>query len=233
MDRIDDIDNSELIKIIENLQIQPETKTPDAFYDALLNTQLLIPAIIKNDNNIDIIKIKNRKGEQFLSAFTDKKNLHLNNEPTDGVVFTIENYLEVIKKDDTISGVVINPYSNNLVLSRSNLKYIEKLLNIKNNREIVVGIPTDYPQNLVNDLITYFDSYEKNSVNQAFLLQIIRGNEPSLLIVIDTDKKDDFLSELGTTVKPLLKDNQIVDLILFNTDFGQEVTRGYEPFYKK
>lgn len=235
MDSIEDIDNSELIKIIEDLQIEPEIKTPDMLYDTLLNTQLLIPAIIKNDNKIDIIKIKNRKGEEFLAGFTDKKNLNLNSEPADGVVFTMENYLEVIKSNSSISGIVINPYSNNLVLTRSNLKYIENLLNIKKNNEIVVGLPSNYPQNLVDTLSEYFESNTEIGVKKAFLLQIIKANQPSLLIVVDVDidEESDFLQKLGSITKPLLVEDQVADLILFDNDFGRDITSGYDPFYIK
>lgn len=229
----DIIENPNLKAAIKDLQIDTQNKTPDNFYNELFKAKLLIPIIPKEENKVDIIKIKNSEDKQFLAAFTDMESADLSKSKDQYIAFTIQNYIEVIQENTDIEGVVINPYSENLVLTKANLKYIEEQLNIRKENEILIGIPKVYPQELVDSCIAFFNKNKNKEIKKAFLLQLIRDNVPSLLIIIDTDEDEAFMQSLGAELQPMLENNQKMEIMLYNSniDFSNDVTADREPFY--
>jgi hypothetical protein len=88
-------------------------------------TKLLVPAMLKAPNQPIPCFLKNGKGEQFLAVYTSKGQIPA--EPKSQAILSMPfqacNNL-VVKPELNIFGMVINPFSDNLVLKK---ELIEKL----------------------------------------------------------------------------------------------------------
>ena len=79
------------------------------------------------------------------------------------------------------SGVVVNPFSDNFILTTEQIKLIYNSYVIPKDEAVMIGEPQDYPQKLVDALINYLPGI--HSVKRAFLLLMIRNkSEKSYLI---------------------------------------------------
>ncbi len=85
---------------------------------------------------INIIKITDEKGNEFIPVFTDWDNLQLNHEFSQAVFFPLKDCLTVIRNDQSLYGTVINPYSDNLVISKETLNLISEDSNIMKNENV-------------------------------------------------------------------------------------------------
>lgn len=88
-------------------------------------TKLLVPAMLKAPNQPTPCFLKNNNGEQFLVVYTSKKQIP--EEPKSQAILNMPfpacNNI-VVKPELKLTGMVINPFSNNLVLKT---ELIEKL----------------------------------------------------------------------------------------------------------
>uniref|UniRef100_UPI001431B19A enhanced serine sensitivity protein SseB C-terminal domain-containing protein n=1 Tax=Listeria valentina TaxID=2705293 RepID=UPI001431B19A len=127
-------------------------------------------------------------------------------------------------------GTVINPYSDNLVISRETLNFISEDSNIMKNEIVSFGIPNELPEKLMSKLTRYFT--KSPVINAAFLLQLIRGKvNKSYLLVIDTSDES-ILKEL-TSFSKYLNKGEILDIVSLKSDFGKTAVEGFSPFFVK
>ncbi|EGO2826339.1 SseB family protein [Enterococcus faecalis] len=120
----EEVKNPELVTRIERIKKDYTQKNEQFFYEKLEDSKLLLPVNFDSKNKLNIIKIEDSVGNDYIPAFTDWENLRLGEE-SNAVVFTIYDYLKIIQEDLSITGIVINPYSQNLVLNRGNLEFIK------------------------------------------------------------------------------------------------------------
>ncbi|BCN32395.1 enhanced serine sensitivity protein SseB C-terminal domain-containing protein [Anaeromicropila herbilytica] len=65
--------------------------------------------------------------------------------------------------------MVINPYGENMVINSSLLNSIKKNeYVVQKAKKVMIGIPSEYPEDMVNILSDYFS--KKNNVSKACLL---------------------------------------------------------------
>lgn len=72
-----------------------------------------------------------------------------------------------------------------------------------------------------------------SSIKSAFLLQMVRDNQISLLLVIDTPNIEVLFSKLNEYTEKFLDSEQILDILALDTPLGKNTTKEYEPFYKR
>ncbi|EIA6622774.1 enhanced serine sensitivity protein SseB [Enterococcus faecalis] len=228
----EEVKNPELVTRIERIKKDYTQKNEQFFYEKLEDSKLLLPVNFDSKNKLNIIKIEDSVGNDYIPAFTDWENLRLGEE-SNAVVFTIYDYLKIIQEDLSITGIVINPYSQNLVLNRGNLEFIKSNSgNIKKNEQVSIGIPREYPEFFVDKCKKIFKKETK--INKAFLLQMVRKNlQKSYLLVIDSKDEDQILPYVSNKVQKYLGKEDILDIISLNSDFGRNVTKEYNPFYEK
>lgn len=228
----EEVQNPKLVNRIEDIKKNYTVKNEKIFYEELENSKLLLPVNLDSKNKISIIKIEDSVGNDYLPAFTDWDNLRLGEE-SNAVVFTIYDYLKITKEDLSINGIVINPYSQNLVLNKDNLEFIQlNSGNIKKNEKVSIGIPAEYPTFFVDKCKQNFKKETK--IKKAFLLQMVRENfKKSFLLVIDSEDDDQVLPDASNNLHRYLRKEDILDVVSFNSDFGRNVTKEYSPFYEK
>ncbi|HDU1294559.1 TPA: enhanced serine sensitivity protein SseB C-terminal domain-containing protein, partial [Listeria monocytogenes] len=184
-------------------------------------------------NSINIIKIADEQGNDYLPVFTDLKNLSLYEDIGDAqvVVFTLTDFIQIMNADSDIKGIVINPFSNNFIVQRKNIRFLEEeMLNIKSGEQLSIGLPENVPRLLENNLITYFEKNQK--INSAYLLQILRRQrDKSLLLVVDFNGGEDEFQRMVRELEMSITTEDIFEVISLDTDFSKEITEGNTPIY--
>lgn len=229
------VQNPKLLKKIISLQNNFTDDKQNCLYEELYTSKLLLPVILNDGDKISLIKITDIDGNDYIPAFTDWENFYLNSNTVNkaqAIVFNIYDYFKLLNSDSDITGIVINPYSHNLVLSRENLKFLEKSQeNIQKGEQISVGLPKEYPHLFVENCKSFFE--KDSSIKSAFLLQTVRDNKISLLLVIETPNIEVVFSKLNKYAEKFLDNNQILDILSLDTPLGKNITKEYEPFYER
>ncbi|CAM2363055.1 enhanced serine sensitivity protein SseB C-terminal domain-containing protein [Listeria seeligeri] len=235
MEEHETIKNPKLLKTVYNLKKNYSIEKEEEFYKELRISKYLLPIIIKSNNKIAIVKINDASGKEYLPSFTDWENFQLVNDgmnKTQPMVFTFYDYIKLLDSDLGLNGLVINPYSHNLVLSRENIQFSKEFpANIEKGNKVSVGIPEKYPHLLVNKCKRFFS--KECSVECAFLLQMVKNNQISLLLVIGTKNTEEIFPRLDKYIGEDLANGEILDIVALDSEFGRNVTAGYTPFYKK
>ena len=230
-----EIENSLLVKSIEQFQANDSLTNEQQVYDALIEANLLLPAVILDTNKINIVKITDRKGNDYIPAFTDWANFIANPHVVShkAVIFNVTDFLRILHSDATIAAMVINPYTHNMVLTRDNLNAIEYSEKINIDENVFVGIPAKIPEGLIENLIKLFSNKSIDLVKKAFLLQMVRNNtERSLLLVIDTENIR-CIPEIAECASKFLNTDIPLDIIPLSDSFGKQATNNYKPFYSQ
>ena len=126
MDKVTmEITNDKLEEAIAEYAKERTKEKMTEILNLLRPTKLLVPAMLKAPNQPVPCFLKNGDGEQFLAVYTSKEQIPA--EPKSqailGMPFPACNNL-VVKAELALSGMVINPFSTNLVLKK---ELVEKL----------------------------------------------------------------------------------------------------------
>lgn len=242
------ITNEALVDIIGKVK-QNEVRE-ELFWKEIFKAKFLCPVImniaknLQNDNstivleegtNISLLSIDNSQGEHFLMAFTDwnevRKWKQEENQQT--LVLTYEDYQGIILKNDSpYHGVVINPFGENVVLSR------QLMINTRGNEHtlqkgetVMLGVPKEYPSDMINKLKEYFTSTQ--NVDKAYLLWMVQGETSSYLLVLDTRTSPQRLfPAVGQVCQPYLN-GKLLDMVLVDSNLGKIAIEEQAPFYVK
>lgn len=120
-----EITNDKLEEAIKVYIVERTKENLSAVLNLLRPTKLLVPAMLKAPNQPVPVFLKNGSGEQFLAVFTSKEQIPA--EPKSQAILSMPfpacNDI-VVKQELNLVGMVINPFSENLVLKK---ELIEKL----------------------------------------------------------------------------------------------------------
>ncbi len=75
---------------------------------------------------LEIQDLQNSQGERFIPVFTDWDELNKStfNVSISGLIFTYEECMNTVINSNKWQGIVINPYTQNMVLGKKQLEYI-------------------------------------------------------------------------------------------------------------
>lgn len=242
-----DINNIKLLNAIRLMRAD-RSKEP-LFFEALHQAKLLCPVqadtrnmpknpdgsiVLNSDSPISLVSISDSSGTYYLMAFTDRNELSKWNQGNyqQTIVYTFDDYKTVLISGDTpYQGVVLNPFSDNIVLGKeifadSNAPF----QTAKSNESIMIGQPKDYPTRMVEKLKQYFRS--NRLVDTAYLLWMVRGQEAGYLLVLGTTASPQKLfPSIGELCKPYLNEKPL-DMVSLNSTFGQSSIQDQQPFYR-
>lgn len=191
----------------------------------------MLPAIIRSENQVNIIYITDNIGKKYIPAYTDWENFKCNGSEmkNQAIVFGMKDYCKIIQSDSSIYGIAINPYSHNLIVKRENVIWYQKE-NIGQGERIAVGIPKDYPNDMVEELKTFFS--KKGTISKAYLLWMVRNSEASYLLILDTEEKDtSLISEVSIKCQSFLGEKAL-DILVLESSFSKEAIENQKPFYE-
>lgn len=191
--------------------------------------------VLGEGSSIALLSIDNNQREHFLMAFTDWTELKKwkQNHDQQTLILSYEDYQGIITQNDSpYQGMVINPFGENIVLDRqilANTRKSEQV--IQKGESVMLGIPKDYPTDMVNKLKEYFTKMQ--NVEKAYLFWMVRGKESGYLLVIDSlVSPQQLFPIIGQICQPFLKE-KLLDMVLANSGLGKSAIEGQTPFYKR
>ena len=219
------------------------------FFEVLHQAQFLCPvrvdtsslpknpdgnAVLNSDSSISLVSISDSFGAHYLMAFTDRNELAKWNQGSyqQSIVYTFDDYKTVLISGDTpYQGVVLNPFSDNIVLGKEIFGGGNSpFQTVKRNESIMIGQPKDYPIRMVENLKQYFRS--NRLVDTAYLLWMVRGQEEGYLLVLGTKASPQQLfPSIGELCKTYINEKPL-DMVLLNSTFGQSAIQDQQPFYR-
>ncbi|HOL10790.1 MAG TPA: enhanced serine sensitivity protein SseB C-terminal domain-containing protein [Bacillota bacterium] len=184
--------------------------------------------------------IENAANDAFLLAFTDWDELvKWSTEKEETLICTYDDLKTMVLNDpDQIKGFVINPFGQNVVITPELIHYIAQRTSeivIEKDTQILLGQPAEYPQEMVNALSVFFRE-EKPEVESAYLfLAHKEGDEkPNLLLIIDfKGEQSSVFPQIAAVANRYLAEDEYIDLVAFDCDFGRDATKDATPFYRR
>ena len=135
------------------------------------------------------------------------------------------NAIEEIKRGNKKGNykIVLGEGTSITLLSIDNEQIIQK------GESVMLGIPKEYPTDMVNKLKEYF--VKMQNVDKAYLLWMVRGKESSYLLVLDSKISPQQLFPLiGQICQPFLN-GKLLDMVLANSGLGKSAIEGQAPFF--
>ena len=114
-----EITNDKLEEAIKEYIAEPTKEKLGSILNLLRPTKLLVPAMLKAPNQPLPCFLKSGNGDTFLAVYTSKA--HIPTEPKSQAILSVPfpgcNEI-VVKSEQNVLGMVINPFSQNLVLKK-------------------------------------------------------------------------------------------------------------------
>lgn len=176
--------NDKLKIDLMKIKIDSNPETEESLRNDLLNSKLIIP-VEKTDkeDEFNIALLTNSNGDNYFQAYTDEDAYKKWNDYDKYNMFTIsfdEYANSLINGDDFLKGLVINPFTDNVPLERDYINYVF------NSNKVRVEITNDYPEKELKVIKKVLK--EVKEVECAYLLKMLKNNNPGWLLVIDTGK---------------------------------------------
>lgn len=122
-----EITNDKLEAVIKEYRLDRTKEKLTEVLNLMRPTKLLVPAMLKGDGKPEPCFLQNDKGEQFLAVFTSKEQIP--KEPKSQAIlsmpFPVCNAM-VAHEANNLLGMVVNPFSDNLVLSAELVKKLHE-----------------------------------------------------------------------------------------------------------
>ena len=177
----------------------------------------------------------------YMPLFTDWESLYIwkdkNKEKLEAWILNFDDCCAWLDQG-MMDGIVINPYSDTLFITKDQMKHMREekearttgKLIIREQEEIIIGDPINYPHALVAEISNY--AKLKNNINAVYLKYMERKGIPSYLLIIDSkDNYDSICSDINKFSKLIPK-----DMVLYSVPFDSSWKKSLEndkPFYKK
>ena len=223
----------------------------------LMRARFMSPVIFSNpvvdgkvpgDTKVQQCYITNQKGEHYYLAFTDKETMSKwqKEKEFDFVLLNLGEFLALLnhkkpENSEEISGIVINPATHNIALTKEMLvnlpKRHQQLLRSVPPR-FLLGRPKEGPQQL-EDVLQKFFKKKQREVKEAWMLMALREGtkKPRLMLVVDYDGVPEDAKELFPAIieeaKPYLNKDEGMDIVRRDGKFGEDVLAKTDPFYQR
>lgn len=122
------VSNPKLIELMKNYRYEKSNEKLNELITHLVTCVIMIPAIMKENNQPAPKLMKTTDGEMYLGIYTDKDQVPEDEKKS---VMLVMPYLvankTAINPVDNIAGIVINPFTDNFIIKRPLLEKIEEV----------------------------------------------------------------------------------------------------------
>ena len=221
--------NDELKEAINNLTLDDSEENAQKFVELLRKALFLVP-IRKEDANEEQMKIMhltNQMNEKYFQCYTDRSTYDewgLRDE-SESIVLSFDEIAHIVlSNSDDVKGVVLNPFTENMIIESDSIK------EIFTNDMSFIDYEKEPDLDVKQKMVDIFD--ENGRVDSAHLFCIKRNGEDGYLLVIDTRVKDveEFVNKLGKTIEKTIK-NINLDIMVTNEDVASQIIEERKPFY--
>lgn len=233
-----------LKKAVKNIDFRPD------FYKTLLESGVYVlvfcegmeagEQVIKEDEEINIIKMKNGK----IPFFSSKEKIFDNDIIKEGVTYISLRGRDFFKitKGETL---ILNPYSKSSkeflseeiedILSGSMPGMDIQPLVIKNHSEIIIGLPAERPKEMIESIKSYCEKIPEIESVYLALFQIPEKNaKPHTLIAVEAEGNfHEIFGDLEQVIKPYLNPGDILDMTPLKGSSFESYFTTIDPIYRK
>ena len=268
---MEEIKNESLVEAIRKLKENNTKENQSIMLGEMMKSKFLNPTTLKvvPDENgkvnipagteISFYTITSTSGKKFAMAFTSRPELDkwvdANTKagvPAEkisknaGIMGFMEYAGIILREDNDLDGLVINPYNENLILNRDQISSLrEQRINfekygmtrnaIKNNEQIGLRKlnSEEYPADLINELVEHMKN--KTEISSAWLLKMKKNEKESFLLVVDFEgDASKILGEIGRIAKPyLVGDTTSLDMVAYKAKLGSIAAEHGDKIYDK
>lgn len=201
-------------------------------------------AVFQKDSTMQFPMLTSADGHNFYPVFTDWAEIYKwENRPGERtMILTFDSYTPMVL-EGTADGIVINPFSDNLVLDKKLMEHLrtQKDINtkgvskqkVKKDTQVLLGEPKEYPTEMIAAVKDYLRM--ESNVRTAWLRLMVKPEEgeQSYLVVVDcTGDEHDIFDNIARAARPHMN-GMYVDMVSFRQDFGKKAAQGAEPFYSQ
>lgn len=201
-------------------------------------------AVFTEDTLMRMPMVTSEEGKSYYVMFTGKDEYSQweNMKGLDTILLAFDDFVALMEKNQEAAGVVLNPFSDNLIITRTNMENLrtQKELRTKGiavhkvtrDTKVQIGDPKEYPGEMVEAIKRYLPGVPE--VNRVWLRLMKKDdNPPSLLLVVEQrGDKETIFKGIAEVAKPYLRKTYI-DMVAYQDDFGKKAVEGVEPFYEK
>lgn len=254
------VSNPELKAKLEAIRLRDQPELESEAYELLTNGAHLLSAVHPKEQAGNDVKYTAKydfpvltssvHGHIFYPVFTDLEELRKwkEEEASEVLVLTFDDYVELLEQDSRAQGLVINPFGANYSIERDMVEFlsaqkafvgklaIEQMFQQKAEAESDGGVrlsdPEPYPAELVQAMAGYMAT--NNTIRRAWLRWMENEGDASYLVIIDAAQSDthgDF-GEVSSAAMPYLNGSYL-DLMTLEDDFSKKAVSGVKPFYEK
>ena len=223
-----EIRNDELKTAMITLKLQDDKESEDIFVEELRKAYFLIPAVDDGKNDeLTFMLLEDQYQNNYFQGYTDmdEYNKWSDAEKSKHFVLTFDEYANiVINSEEEVKGLVINPFTENIILNK---EFLTKVFHID---KIYIDEISDCPKDVKSKIKKILK--EKDKVNSAYLMNMKKDNIPGYLLIIDTKVRDKkkLIVEIGEEIPKYFEEINI-DIIPSTDDVAKEVIQGKKAFY--
>lgn len=260
--KVDEIENPALVYAMYEMKDKKTKEAEAKFISELRKATFITPAIVeikgadgefkvaassaeRGDTRIQFMMLTTESGSKFLPAFTsmDEVRKWRKEEKLQTVICNFDQYINIITSDpEGPAGVAVDPFGSNLLLSRELLQGLKTALEAQENNQVYIADVKEHPEELETALTEFFE--ENGKVEKAYILLMRRGQNVSLLLIVDHDIPEgageeevksirrELFDAIAEVSKPKLK-GQPLSIAAFADDFGRKAVDNKFPFYTR
>lgn len=214
-------------------------------------------ATFEKNTTIGFVMLNDGEGAAWHPAFTDWNELYKwqsavsGEQPPQTLLLGFDDFAGMIEKNTGVKGLVINPFSDNLMFSRETLAgWVETKKQVlsapktethiirggvdilKKETRVRIGDSAEFPQEISDKLIEYAQGERK--IKRMWLRQIqFDGKQPQYCLIVEHEGEDQPLFDaLGGAVQRLLTNIQMC-VVNAHSELGRKASEGEKPFYKR
>ena len=225
-----EVRNDELKVAMITLNLQNDKESEDEFIKLLKSSILIIPAV--DDDKKDeftFMLLANQNQDHYFQCYTDIDEYNKWSDAKESREFFLsfdELANIVVSSDSEIKGLVINPFSENIVLNREAVK------NIFSNDKVFIEEKKECPKEIKRKMKRILE--KKEAVNCAYILCIVKNNISGYLLIIDTKakNKEKLFNEIREEINNNIEKINL-DIITTKYDIAKELIKDMKPFYEK
>lgn len=199
--------------------------------------------VLKKSTSVTFEMLMAPDNSVFIALFTDWQNLRKWDRFATGEVSTMIMTFDQIfgLMRDNVAGIAINPFSDNLIITRPQLFHMKEVKDLNENghttrviqeeTKVMIGEPKVYPQQMVDAICAYAKT--NRNIKAIYLKHMIQGAEQSFLLAVDfKGNRDEVFGNIARAGQPYLPQGMYIDMIAADSDLFKAASDG-KPFYKK
>ena len=202
-------------------------------------------AVFATGTTLSFPMLTTQDGRQFYPVFIDWEEFGkweaMKYRKPQTMIMSFDDYVAMVVEKGRGSGIVINPFSDNLLLDRemmAHLKQQKQLADqghvdyrVPEKTSVKLGEPANYPQDMVQAICAYAKS--KKTIQALWLRLMEKAGEWSYLLVVDfSGDRQSIFDEIAKVARPYLN-KMYLDMVPLESEFGHKATDGIKPIYCK